>query len=42
MDKKTIEQTLRDIAEVHFPEWSYVFETWEDADRKLEKLSYLP
>lgn len=40
MDKKTIEETLKSIAEVHFPKWSYVFETWEDADRKLEKLSY--
>ena len=40
MDTKTIEETLRDIAAAHFPDYSYVFETWEDADRELERLSY--
>lgn len=40
MENNTIEETLKNIAKKHFPDWTYVFETWEDADRKLEKLSY--
>lgn len=36
----TIEQTLKEIAEVQFEGFSYVFENWEDADTKLEKIEY--
>ena len=37
---KSIEQTLKEIAAEHFPAFSYVFENWQDADAKLEKIEY--
>ena len=37
---KSIEQTIREIAAEHFPTFTYVFENWEDADTKLERLEY--
>lgn len=37
---KSIEQTIREIAAEHFPKFTYVFENWEDADTKLERLEY--
>lgn len=36
----TIRETLRAIAEKEFPGWTYLFEDWNTADTKLEKLSY--
>ncbi len=36
----TISETLKQIAGETFPEWTYLFEDWETADTKLEKLSY--
>lgn len=36
----TIEATIRDIAAEQFGGFSYVFENWEDADAKLEKIEY--
>lgn len=36
----TIRQTLRQIAGEKFPEWTYLFESWNDADTKMEKLDY--
>lgn len=37
---KTIEQTIQELAEGYFPTYSYVFETWQDADTQLERLSF--
>lgn len=37
---KSIEQVIQEVAEEHFPEYSYVFETWQDADTQLERLSF--
>ena len=37
---ETIESIIRDIAAEQFGEFSYVFENWEDADAKLEKIPY--
>lgn len=37
---ESIEQTLKKIAEEQFEGFSYVFENWEDADTKLEKIEY--
>lgn len=36
----TIRETLREIAEKEFQGWTYLFEDWDTADTKLEKLSY--
>ena len=35
---ETIESIIKDIAAEQFGEFSYVFENWEDADAKLEKI----
>ena len=37
---ETIESIIQDIATEQFREFSYVFENWEDADAKLEKIPY--
>lgn len=37
---KSIEQVIQEVAEEHFPDYSYVFETWQDADTQLERLSF--
>lgn len=36
----TIESTIKEIAAEQFAGFSYVFDTWDRADTKLEKLSY--
>lgn len=36
----TIRQTLRQLAGDTFPEYTYLFEDWNTADTKLEKLDY--
>lgn len=35
-----IRETLKQLANDKFPDWTYLFESWEDADTKMEKLSY--
>lgn len=37
---ETIEALIRQTAEEQFTDFSYVFENWEDADAKLEKIQY--
>lgn len=37
---KSIEQVIQEVAEELFPDYSYVFETWQDADTQLERLSF--
>ena len=37
---ETIEDIIQTIAKEHFADFTYVFENWEDADAKLEKLPY--
>ena len=37
---ETIEALIRQTAAEQFADFSYVFENWEDADAKLEKIQY--
>ena len=37
---ETIEDIIQTIAKEQFADFTYVFENWEDADAKLEKLPY--
>lgn len=37
---ETIREMLKQIAGDTFPDWTYLFEDWNTADTKLEKLSY--
>lgn len=37
---ETIEDIIKTIAKEQFADFTYVFENWEDADAKLEKLPY--
>lgn len=36
----TIESIIRQVAEDKFPAFTYVFESWTDADAKMERLRY--
>lgn len=36
----TIRQTIKALAADKFPDWTYLFEDWETADTKMEKLDY--
>lgn len=38
--EKTIRETLKELATEQFPDWTYLFEDWETADTKLERLEY--
>lgn len=36
----TIRETLKQLAADTLPDYTYLFEDWDTADSKLEKLSY--
>ena len=36
----TIRETLKQLAADTLPDYTYLFEDWDTADTKLEKLSY--
>lgn len=36
----TIREIIKDIAGKEFPKWTYLYDDWNTADIKLEKLSY--
>lgn len=36
----TIEEVIKSVAKAKFPAFTYVFESWTDADAKMERLRY--
>lgn len=36
----TTRERIKEIAQGAFPDWTYLFEDWNDADTKLERLEY--
>lgn len=42
MENKTIEETLREVAGTILPSFTWVFDSWLDADTKLDRIKEFP